>query len=241
MLLRYLYVLYVVTAFVVLFLLLFPFFLLLSFLGIRGRKLIWQLIRGWSYLWFFMIGMPVRRIWKQEPVRGKHYIVVANHASYLDTALIFRVIPFYVRPLAKKELVRIPLFGFLYRQMAVLVDRDNPKSRLKSVQHLRRTLQREGSIFIFPEGAFNETTQPLASFYNGAFRLALHTGTPILPVLFPDTAKRWSPGGFWKWTPGTNRAVFLPEVSVVGLGKDDVELLKNKVRQLMQEALLELR
>lgn len=238
--LRYLYVLYAITTFVILFLILFPFFLLFGWMGQWGRQVIWQLIRAWSYIWFFLIGMPVKRIYRQRPEKGKHYIVVANHISYIDTAMIFRAVPFFVRPLAKSELARIPLFGYLYRQMAVLVERGSAKSRLKSVQHLRRSLQREGSIFIFPEGAFNETGEPLKSFYDGAFRLALHTRTPILPVLFPDTVKRWHYKSFWSWSPGISRAVFLPEISVAGLERTDIPLLKEQVYQTMDTALRQL-
>lgn len=233
---RYLYVCWSVAWFVALFLLLFPFFVLFSFFKSWGRKAIWQLIRGWSYVWFFLIGMPARRIYKQRPVKGRSYIVVANHASYIDTPLIFRTIPFFVRPLAKKELASIPLFGFLYKQMAVLVDRSDAQSKYKSIHMLRRALQREGSIFIFPEGTFNETADPLKSFYDGAFRLALRTRTPILPVVFPDAVKRWHYSGFWNWTPGANRAIFLPEVPVNDFEPNDIAGLKEKVFSMMWAA-----
>ncbi len=237
---RYLYVIWSVTTFVIFFLVLFPFFILLSFFRAWGRKAIWQLIRGWSYVWFFLIGMQARRVYRQKPVKGRNYIVVANHISYIDTPLIFRTIPFFVRPLAKKELAAIPLFGFLYKQMAVLVDRSDNASKYKSIHMLRRTLQREGSIFIFPEGTFNETGEPLKFFYDGAFRLALRTGTPILPVIFPDTIKRWHYSSFWKWSPGPNRAIFLPEVPVAGFEPNDIAGLKQKVFDQMWAAMVEI-
>ncbi len=237
---RYLYVLYCVSLFALLFLLLFPVFLLLSIWGAWGRKAIWQIIRLWSYVWFALIGMKVRRIYRKKPEKGRLYIVVANHTSYIDTPLIFRTIPFFVRPLAKQELARIPLFGFLYRQMAVLVDRADARSKAKSIQQLRRTLQREGSIFIFPEGTFNETGQPLKSFYDGAFRLALRTRTPILPVVFPDAVARWHYSSFWHWSPGLNRAVFLPEVDVAPFLPHDIAGLKQEVYNRMARALLDI-
>jgi len=233
---RYLYVIWSITTFIIFFLALFPVFLFLSFFGAWGRKAIWQVIRAWSYVWFFLIGMPAPRVYRQKPVKGRNYIVVANHVSYIDTPLIFRTIPFYVRPLAKAELAKIPLFGFLYRQVAVLVDRADGKSKAKSVQMLRRTLQREGSIFIFPEGTFNETDEPMKFFYDGAFRLALRTNTPILPVIFPDTIRRWHYSSLWKWSPGKNRAVFLPEVGVAEFEPNDIAGLKKKVFDMMWAA-----
>lgn len=236
---RYLYVVWSVTLFILFFLALFPFFLLLSLFDAWGRKAIWQLIQGWSYVWFFLIGMPAKKVYQQRPVKGRNYIVVANHVSYIDPALIYRTIPFYVRPLAKKELASIPLFGFLYRQVAVLVDRSDTNSKTKSIHMLRRTLQREGSIFIFPEGTFNETEEPMKFFYDGAFRLALRTNTPILPVIFPDAKKRWHYSSFWKWSPGVNRAIFLPEVSIEEFEPNDIAGLKKKVFDMMWAAKIE--
>jgi len=236
---RYLYTLYAVLTFVVFFLLLFPLFLLLGLFK-NGRSAIWLVIRAWSYMWFFLLAMPVRRVFLQRPEKGQGYIVVANHSSYLDTALIFRVLPFMVRPLAAQEYAGIPLFGFLYRKMAVLVDRSNERSKALSVRLLHRVLRRECSIFIFPEGGLNETERPLKHFYSGAFRIARETGTPILPLVFPDTVKRWQPGSFWKWKPGICRAVFLPAVmpdEVPG----NVEALQTLVFEQMETALIRMR
>ena len=120
--------------------------------------------------------------------------------------------------------------------MAVLVDRSDTKSKSRSMQMLRRSLQREGSIFIFPEGTFNETGEPLKSFYDGAFRLALKTNTPVLPVIFPDTYKRWHYSSFWSWNAGINRAVFLPEVDITEFQPNDVQGLKQKVFDMMWKA-----
>ncbi len=234
---RYLYVLYCSLLFISLFLLLFPVFLLLSFFGKKGRKATWYVVKGWSYVWFTLIGMWVKCIYQAKPQKGRHYIVVANHTSYIDTPLIFRTIPFFVRPLAKTELSRVPLFGFLYRQLAVLVDRSDSASKAKSVRLLRETLDKEGSIFIFPEGTFNETEQPLKNFYDGAFRLALETRTPILPVIYPDAVLRWHYRSFWSWSPGLNRAVILPEVDSSAFLPDNTEGFRQEVFAVMKEAL----
>lgn len=165
-------------------------------------------------------------------------MVVANHISYLDTAMIFTTIPFMVKPLAKKDLIKIPLFGFLYKQMAILVDRTNDVSRRKSIHLLKKTLKRDSSIFIFPEGSFNETGKPLKQFYDGAFRIALQTNTPILPVIFPDTVDRFHYSSFWKWSMGKNRAVFLKAIEVDQYEMKDLSDLKERVYQEMEKQLI---
>src|SRR5690554_6428577 len=122
---RYLYAVYCVITFGILFLICFPFFLFFSLFGDKGRKVIWYIIKIWGYIWFFISGFRVKTIYPTTFNPDKSYIIVANHHSYLDTAMIFRCMPFQVKPLAKKELAKIPLFGFLYKQMTVLVDRND--------------------------------------------------------------------------------------------------------------------
>jgi len=213
---------------VITFLALFPVFVILSLFGNWGRKAIWTVIRGWSFVWFFMIGMVVKIQYPYGKFdKKKNYIVVANHASYIDVPFIFRSVPFFVRPLAKAELAKIPLFGYLYRQVAILVDRSDNKSKAHSIQKLRRALSREGSIFIFPEGTFNESAEPMKPFYDGAFRLALQTKTPILPVIFPDAVDRWHYSGVLQWRPGKITAIFLPPV--------EVDTFENNMQGLKQQ------
>ncbi|KAA5537088.1 1-acyl-sn-glycerol-3-phosphate acyltransferase [Taibaiella lutea] len=238
---RYLYSVWCILTFVTTFLALFPVFVLLSLFGNGGRKAIWAVIRGWSFVWFFMIGMIVKIKYHGGKFdKSRNYIVVANHASYIDVPFIFRAVPFFVRPLAKAELAKIPLFGFLYRQVAILVDRSDNKSKAHSVQKLRRALNREGSIFIFPEGTFNETTEAMKPFYDGAFRLALQTNTPILPVIFPDAVNRWHYKGIFHWSPGQITAIFLPPVEVETF-KNNMSGLKQKVFDIMKEEMIEAR
>lgn len=96
-----------------------------------------------------------------------------------------------------------------------------------------RVLKRESSILIFPEGTFNETDKPLKQLYDGAFRLAIRSQTPIVPLIFPDTVHRWHYSGWWKLWPGRNRAILLPPVPVAGLTLADLPELKQKVAAIM--------
>jgi 1-acyl-sn-glycerol-3-phosphate acyltransferase len=75
-------------------------------------------------------------------------------------------------------------------------------------------------------------------FYNGAFRLAIETQTPVKPLLFLDTYDRMSYKQLLSLKPGINRAVYLEEVSVEGLTVKDTEALKQKVYELMEAALI---
>jgi 1-acyl-sn-glycerol-3-phosphate acyltransferase len=170
-----------------------------------------------------------------EVPKDKKYIVIANHISYLDPIVIYDVLPFFFRPLAKYELSKVPVFGFVYAQIALLVDRGSAAKRAKSMMQMHTTLVNECSIFMYPEGTFNETNEPMKSFYDGAFKLSIDTQTDILPIIFPDTVKRWHYSAWWKIWPGKNRAFVLNPIKVEGFKIEDVTKLKEEIRELMSK------
>jgi 1-acyl-sn-glycerol-3-phosphate acyltransferase len=234
------YTAYVIITFCGSVLLGFPFFALLSIVNTHmARRVIFGIVKYWAKGWLFVIGMPVKRV-GELPRKGR-FIIVANHISYLDTINIFTAIPGYFRVLGKKEISRVPIIGLIYKQLTILVDRNSPQSRSKSMRLLWRILKNVGNIVIFPEGTFNETEEPLKDFYNGAFRLAINTQTDILPMIFPDTVDRWHYSAWWKIWPGSNRVEFLAPVKVGELGIDNLEELKQHVYDAMEGALLKYR
>ncbi len=230
------YTAYVLLSFVISLLIAFPFFALISIgNNIAARKAIYTIIRYWSQAWLWLIGMPVKLIGPKPP-KGK-YVVVANHISYMDTLVIFPSIPSYFRALGKKEISKIPVLGFVYKQIVVLVDRSRANSRANSMRLMWSVLKYESNIVIFPEGTFNETASPLKDFYDGAFRLAINAQTPILPMILVDTVDRWHFSHWWKLWPGKNRVVYMQPVEVAGLQLADLPALKQKVYVEMEAAL----
>lgn len=227
---------YVLISFIASVLLAFPVILVLSLPNnLAGRQAIQQLLRHWATGWLWTLGMPVRVSGFKPGER--HYVVVANHISYMDTLVIFPAVKQYFRPLGKKEITRIPLLGFIYRQITILVDRSSPASRAKSMKLMLDTVQGDANVVIFAEGTFNETAEPLKSFFDGAFRLAINAQTPVLPLILPDTVDRWHFSGWWKLWPGKNRAIFLDPIDVTGLTEADLQDLKMKVYKAMDAAL----
>jgi 1-acyl-sn-glycerol-3-phosphate acyltransferase len=143
------------------------------------------------------------------------------------------------RPLGKIELKDIPVFGYIYKAVVVVVDRSNAEHRQRSIRQLRSVIKKGISILIFPEGTFNETGKPMKHCFDGAFRLAIETQTPIKPVIFPDTYSRMHHHRSFSLNPGICRAVFLPQVSVEGMTLQDVSRLKHEVTTLMETKLRE--
>lgn len=237
--LQLIYTVYVLAIFLACLLAAFPLFLIIGFRDKpMARQIIWYITHYWSMAWLFIIGMPMSKSGPKPA--NKKYVYVANHISYLDTVLIYAAIPHYFRTLAKKEMARIPVFGFVYKQLAILVDRSSTESRAKSLRLMWRVLKHESNVAIFPEGTFNETSRPLKDFYDGAFRLAISAQVPVLPVIFPDTVHRWHYSGWWKLSPGRNRVVYLKPIETQGMAAQDLPVLKNKVYAAMEAALVSL-
>lgn len=236
--LQLIYVLYAILLFVVLMLVVMPVAVVAFFMGrIRGGNLIYHLCSLWADVWFFLIGIRHTNLYVGKKYAGHASIFVANHTSYMDIPVLVKAIRQPMRILAKIELSKIPVFGFLYRQATVMVDRSSLENRSKSVIILKALLKRGISVFIFPEGTFNTTGQPLKDFYNGAFRIAIETQTPVKPVVFLDSVDRLHHESLFLMSPGISRAVFLEEVPVAGLGAGDINRLKDQVHALMEAEL----
>ncbi|MFM2145228.1 MAG: hypothetical protein RL732_64, partial [Bacteroidota bacterium] len=234
------YVVYAFSLFLMMMLLVAPVVLVASFFGkISGGNFIFKVCTFWSDCWFFCVGIRQKVIYEAPLDPHQHYIFVANHLCSLDAALIVKAIRQPMRPLGKVETSRIPLFGYIYRKAVVTVDRSSPEHRARSVEILKSILRKQISIFIFPEGTFNMTGKPLKDFYDGAFRIAIETQTPIKPLLFLDAYDRMRPESVLSLNPGISRVVFLDEVGVGEYGPGEHLQLKEKVFSMMESKLSE--
>ncbi|HMO62818.1 MAG TPA: lysophospholipid acyltransferase family protein [Ferruginibacter sp.] len=236
---RLLFTLYALALFMAFMFLVFPLVVILSFWGkIKGGNIIYVLCRCWADCLMPLWGIFHRNIYALRHDTSRQYVFVFNHISYMDIPVLLSSIRRQrFRILGKAELAKIPVFGFIYRNAVVLVDRSNPEKRAKSVLQLKSVINKGISVVIAPEGTFNATGKPLKDFYDGAFRIAIETQTPVKPLLLLDTYDRMSYKSIFSLTPGKSRTVFLEEVPVEGLTLNDIPALKEKVYLLMEEQL----
>jgi 1-acyl-sn-glycerol-3-phosphate acyltransferase len=235
------YTLYGFILFIAFLFLIFPLVVIASFFGkINGGNFIYKLCHFWADFFLFIVGIHHQYIYESKQDHHKQYVFVFNHIAYLDIPIIMKAIPKqHFRVLGKAEMAKIPVFGYLYRNTVVLVDRKDANDRAKSVLQLKSVIKKGISIVISPEGTFNMTHKPLKEFYDGAFRIAIETQTPIKPILFLDAYDRNSYKSIFSLTPGKSRIVYLAEISVEGLTINDIQFLKGKVYQIMEEKLIE--
>ena len=149
---QYIYTLYAFAVFLLLMFLLFPFVVLASFFGkIRGGNMVYHICRFWAAAATFCWGIFHRNIY-EAPHSPVHPVVfVFNHISYMDIPILllsFRKQP--IRVLGKAEMSKIPIFGFMYRTAAVMVDRSNSDKRAQSVKTLKAVLRKNISVVIAP-------------------------------------------------------------------------------------------
>ncbi len=199
----------------------------------KRTKIFRAISKRWMQLFFFATGCSLKIRGKENFEKGKNYIVTCNHNSLMDVPVTTPFIPGANKTIAKAEMAKIPLFGLIYKRGSVLVDRNDKNSRRESFSKMKNVLNLGMHMCIYPEGTRNKTALPLKDFHDGAFKLAVETGTDIIPAIIFNTRKVLPPGKSFYFSPAKMKMDFLPPVVVNK--NDDPEALKNKVHQLMSE------
>ena len=217
---------------------LFPF-ILATILSEKTYPLFFKIARLWSKI--ILIGMGFNYSIEGDEVfeDGKSYMLVANHTSMTDIMLMLIAVknhPFVF--VGKKELAKIPIFGFIYKRVCILVDRANSKSRYQVFERAQKRIHQGLSICIFPEGGVPEEHIVLDEFKDGAFRIAIEHGLPIVPMVFFDNKKRFS-YTFFSGSPGKMRAKIYPIIETKGKTLEDKNALKQQVREIILQPLLD--
>ncbi len=208
---------------------------------IRGEKGLSAIVMGYKIFarcWCFMSGIRIRMKGLKITNKTPPGIVVSNHGSILDMMTAPYVLPTKVSPLAKAEIKKIPMIGFMFKAVSVFVDRKDAESRKKSMEEMKRKLNNGVFIFMFPEGTRNRTQNPLKEFYDGAFKIAIAVQRPIMPLIFVNVRKL-APMGTILVQPGKIYGEFLEPIPTTGLTEEDVPMLKEKVYNIMYNYIID--
>ena len=219
-----------------------PIVVMLPFLFISILKESWypyffRMARIWAKVILFGMGFSIKIEVDEEIQPGKSYMFVTNHTSMTDIMLMLSAVknPFVF--VGKKELAKIPLFGFFYKRTCILVDRNNSKSRLAVFDRAQKRLNDGLSICIFPEGGVpHDESVILDDFKDGAFRLAIDHQIEVVPLTFADNKKRFS-FTFFSGSPGIMRVKIHKFHSTKDKKTDYKNILKNNVREIILKQL----
>ena len=173
----------------------------------------------------------------EELDSNKSYMFCPNHASLLDPFVLIAISKNPIVFIGKQELVKIPIFGFFYKRVVIMVDRNSPRSRKRVYELAKKKLQNGTSMAIFPEGLVPTENVILAPFKNGAFSLAIEYQIPIVPQIYYD-GKRFFSWDFFKGGPGVLRIHQHKFIPTQGLQKQHVNSLKEETFHLIYTSLV---
>lgn len=224
--------LYAAGLFIVTMLLAFPFFLLcFLFKEPRRSRASYPVYRIWMNIFLPLTGISVKVKGLENFRKGKNYVVICNHQSFMDIPVSSTKIPGPNKTIAKIEMSRIPIFGTLYKLGSVLVDRKNKESRRQSILQMKKVLDMGIHMIIYPEGTRNKSNEPLGPFHSGAFNLSVDTQKEIIPAIITGTRRIMPSDKSFYLLPGTIEFKIFPAIPP---GHDEEEL-KMKCYTLMAE------
>ena len=167
------------------------------------------------------------------------YVVVANHESFVDILLISHL-PFEMKWLSKSEFFKFPFAGWAMRIVGdIRLERGDLRSGVKALAECRKWLGRRVSVMIFPEGT-RTPSGPLGEFHEGAFRIAIQTGAPILPLAVVGTREGLIKGD-WRFGRSDAEVRVLEPIPTDGMTKRDVPALRDRTSAAIEAALAEMR
>ena len=216
-----------------------PLSLLFSYLKLPDIAFFWG--RTWARILQGINGTRLD-IQGQDLLSSSPTIYLCNHRSLYDVLVLFSVIPFPFRWMAKESLFHIPVFGKALKGAGHIpvIREDRMRSR-ESLYQASRALEKGESIMIFPEGTRGMKEGQLLPFKGGAFLLARKAGVRIQPILLSGTAGIIPPRQKGMWIQriyrGTVYVRFLNPVDPESMNHRKTTDLAESVKQRMQEAL----
>jgi 1-acyl-sn-glycerol-3-phosphate acyltransferase len=206
----------------------------------RGRYWTGRLFRKLA-----VVHQRLNPLWRFE-VRGtlptdprRPYVVVSNHESFVDILLISHL-PWEMKWLSKVEMFKIPVVGWLMRLANdVPLRRGERDSVVAALAACHDRLRQRVSVMVFPEGTRSPSGE-MGSFKDGAFRLAIEAGTPILPLAVHGTRSALRKHD---WRLGRSHAFVevLEPIDTTGFTLDDVATLRDMTRDRIVEGVQRLR
>ncbi|NJN25875.1 MAG: 1-acyl-sn-glycerol-3-phosphate acyltransferase [Cyclobacteriaceae bacterium] len=233
---RRIYSTYSLTLFALIFILMLPLFALMIRID-RRHPIIFWLHRVWAWLFYTFSFIPIRSVFSPKLDLKEQYIFCSNHFSYLDIPAIGinKVRPIFV---GKHSLGKIPLFGYMYRNIHITLNRENLKSRYDALGKCARELDNGHNLVIFPEGGIVSQHVPrMARFKDGAFRLAIEKQVAIVPVTIPYNWILLPDDGSLLLKRHKNLVIFHDPIETKGLTMADLEGLKARVFEVIDKEL----
>ncbi len=204
----------------------------------HGRSFHWC-ARTWGHLVLKVASVRVRVKGTEHLRPERTYIYAANHASYFDIPAFLASVPQRIRIVFKKELGRVPLFGWALKLgNYISVDRADSREAMVNLEKAASQIREGASVLLFPEGTRTRDGK-LQSFKRGAFALAVRSRVPIVPVTV-NGSYSISPKHRFRINAGEIELIFHPPIPTNGWQGREGELqLMEQVRSVIASEYLE--
>lgn len=174
--------------------------------------------------------------WTGQPPADprRPYVVVSNHESFADI-LLLSFLPWEMKWFSKAEIMRIPVLGWaMYLAGDIPIWRGKGESARDAMAKSLEVLKQRVSVMMFPEGTRSPTGKMLP-FKDGAFRLAITAGVPVLPLVVTGTGDALAKHD-WRMNPADATVTVLAPIETTGLTMNDVTKLRDQVREVIARA-----
>lgn len=183
-----------------------------------------------------LAGIRVEVLGREGIDPASTYVYVVNHVNIFDMFAIYQAIPQYTRSLELAEHFDWPLFGqFITAAGQIPVDPKDARVTARGLKRASQMLRDGDSLVVLPEGE-RTLDGSVGRFYPGAFRLAIQTGRPVVPMAIKG-GRTVSRRGEWRIRPGAMQVLFAAPVSTEGLTLKDTEDLTERCRAIVIELL----
>lgn len=189
-----------------------------------------------------LLGIRTKNISKNKVITEGPYVICPNHGSYLDILTMYTAFNRHrFLFIGKKELLTWPIINIFFKNIDIAIDRNKPREAIKSLEKAKSQLKNNWSIGIFPEGIIPLDAPKVSRFKNGAFKIAIETQTPILPVTFLDNWRLFQadPAVIGMARPGLSRVIIHDPISTKGMTEKDLVSLREQVYEIVNKPLLE--
>ncbi|HPK53817.1 MAG TPA: lysophospholipid acyltransferase family protein [Smithellaceae bacterium] len=186
----------------------------------------------WAKVLLLISNTKVEIIGKENILRNKPQIFMANHQSDFDILIVLGYIPGQFRWIAKKELFHIPIFGAAMRNAGYIeIDRHDHAKALQSLDEAAMRIREGKSVMSFPEGTRSPDGE-IKMFKQGVFHLAIKSGVPVVPVSIVGSGKIM-PKRSLKVTPGKVKLVIAKPIDIRNYTLENRHELIAHVRQII--------
>lgn len=208
-----------------------------------SKKSRWASCYPWQVRWGnvvrFLSGIKLK-IEGIENLPKPPYIVISNHASYIDTFLMYGIIPDFFVFMGMAELRKFPMFGrFFSSGQNIAVNRSSITESIKAFHLANERLKSGYSVALFPEGGIMKQVPQLSPFKNGAFKLAINQQVPIVPIIMFDTHVLLESNDVLKTIgrPGIAPVKIMEPIKTIDLKQEDLIPLRDQIHNMMSREL----